>query len=161
MFELYKEIFLNKTRKRTKVYTETKQEHIDNNREFLELKFIKVVNNILENEEKFDYIILENVLEKDDFHSIIHKYKEKLKTDGVIMFINTLETKRSSCILENIIYYTYLFTGIDYRTINIEDVYRNFYVNELKIIDIYRLHCESNLLSYKETYLVSCISLSS
>ena len=34
--QIYKEIFLNKIRRRKKVYTKTNQEYIDNNKEFLD-----------------------------------------------------------------------------------------------------------------------------
>ena len=160
--ELYKEIFLNKIRRRKKVCTKTKQEYIDNNKEFLEMNNIEVMNNIDNSniENYFDYVILENILDKNvDFNSIIYNYKKILKTQGVIMFINSVDVKTHNCFIKNIIYYTHLFTGIDYRTVKINEIYEMFLENQLKIIDVYRLHSEENFISYKETYLISCIKV--
>lgn len=160
--ELYKEIFLNKIRRRKKIFTKTNHEYIDNNKEFLELNNIEVMNDIDHSniENYFDYVILENILDKNvDFNSIIYKYKKILKTQGVIMFINSVDVKTHNCFIKNIIYYTHLLTGIDYRTVKINEIYDMFLENQLKIIDVYRLQSEENFITYKETYLISCIKL--
>jgi hypothetical protein len=160
--QIYKEIFLNKIRRRKKVYTKTNQEYIDNNKEFLEINNIEVMNDIDETniENYFDYVIIENILDKNvDFNSIIYKYKKILKIEGVIMFINSVDVKTHNCFIKNIIYYTHLFTGIDYRTVKINEIYDMFLENQLKIIDVYRLHSEENFITYKDTYLISCIKL--
>lgn len=158
MIKLYEEIFYNKVRKRSDVYTETKQEYIDQIQVILEEKCIKLSNNINKDLKKFDYIILENELNRDIFtNNVLDQYRDILKDDGILMFINEIAVKSNYCIVDKIIDYLYTFTGLDFKIINISDLYGLFYEKNLRIIDVYRLSSESNMISYTEIYLVSCI----
>ena len=166
MIELYKEIFNNKVRKRSNVYTETKQEHIDGIMNILEEKNIKVSNNInkdinkdiKKDIKKFDYIILENALNRDIFtNNILSEYRNILEDDGILMFINEIAVKSNYCLVEKFIDYLYTFTGLDLKIVNIGDLYTIFYEKQLRIIDVYRLFSESNIITYKEIYLISCV----
>ena len=157
MIELYKEIFNNKVRKRSDVYTETKQEYIDQINDVLEKKNIKVSNNINKDLKKFDYIILENAINRDIFtNNILDEYRNILKDDGILMFINQIAVKSNYCLYDKCIDYLYTFTGLDFKIINISDLYQLFYEKQLRIIDVYRLSSESNIVTYVEIYLISC-----
>lgn len=155
MIELYKEIFNNKVRKNTNVYINTKQEYIDGVKDILEQKNITVINNI---NNKFDYIILENMLNRDIFtNNILTEYRNILNDNGILMFINEITVKSNYCLIGKIIDYIHTFTGIDCAVLNISELYQIFYENQLRIIDVYRLSSESNVLKYTEIYLISCV----